>query len=233
MTVSTTPSLEGEDHKTGQGDEEKSYAELEKVLLKLIPSAQIDHRWSGQVIETPDGLPYMGETAPGQFAATGYAGNGMTFGTLGAMMAVDAFLKRRNPWVDLFDVRRKKFKGAALDYLSENKDYPYYLVRDRVRGAEGDSLKDLGPDQGRILKINGQKVAAYRDGKGEVTLCSPVCTHLQCIVHWNKAERSWDCPCHGSRFKPDGAVISGPAEEDLQKLVFDPGKEQLEPVARE
>ena len=151
------------------------------------------------------------------FAATGFAGNGMTFGTLGAMMAVDTFLKRKNPWSDLFAIRRKKLK-AALDYVKENVDYPYYLVRDHIGGAEGKSLQVLKRNEGKILKLDGKKVAAYRDENGEVSLCSPVCTHLKCIVAWNPAEKTWDCPCHGSRFTATGKVIAGPAEEDLENI---------------
>ncbi|MEA3208032.1 MAG: hypothetical protein QOE70_1089, partial [Chthoniobacter sp.] len=117
--------LGGADHKTGQArDPERHYARVEKRLRQLLPEARIDHRWSGQVIETNDGLPLIGETAPGQFVATGFAGNGMTFGTLGAMMAADAFTKRKNPWSQLFDVNRKKLSGV-WDYLVENKDYPF------------------------------------------------------------------------------------------------------------
>jgi len=222
----------GEDHKTGQGDEEAPFAELKRVFLKLVPSAQIDHYWSGQVIETPDGLPYIGETAEQQFAATGFAGNGMTFGTLAGMMAADAFLKRKNPWIELFSPSRKKIKGGLLDYISENKDYPYYLLRDRLAGAQGESLADLKPNEGKILKLKGQNVAAFRSKEGQVSLCSPVCTHLQCIVRWNDAEKTWDCPCHGSRFKATGEVIAGPAEEDLQKLAFDAKQEKLQPIEK-
>jgi Rieske Fe-S protein len=160
----------------------------------------------------------IGETAEHQFVATGFAGNGMTFGTLGAMMAVDAMLKRPNPWRDLFDVDRKKLVGGTWKYLKENKDYPYYMVRDWLAGAEGTSLEELPRGTGRILNLDGKKVAAHRDDSGKVVLCSPVCTHLQCIVGWNHAEQTWDCPCHGSRFKPTGEVISGPAEEPLEKI---------------
>lgn len=189
---------------------------------------EVDHHWSGQVIETPDGLPYLGETASQQFAATGFAGNGMTFGTLGAMMAVDAFQKRKNPWAELFHVRRKKIRGGTWDYLKENKDYPYYLLRDWLGGAEAKSLKAIKRIQGKILHLEGKKVAAYRDAQGEVSLCSPVCTHLKCIVGWNDAEKTWDCPGHGSRFAATGEVLAGPAEEPLEKLseryVESPGK---------
>jgi glycine/D-amino acid oxidase-like deaminating enzyme/nitrite reductase/ring-hydroxylating ferredoxin subunit len=209
----------GQDHKTGQTeDTTASFHQLEKRFLKFAPQAKIDHRWSGQVIETNDGLPYIGETAENQFVATGFSGNGMTFGTLGAMMAVDSIVGRKNPWRDLFEVHRKKLLGGTWEYLKENADYPYYLLRDRIVGAEGDSLSSLKKGEGKILKLDGKKVAAYRDAKGRVTLCSPICTHLQCIVSWNNAEQTWDCPCHGSRFKATGEVMTGPAEEDLAKL---------------
>ena len=211
--------LGGEDHKTGQErDTTQAYRRLEERLLRRLPEAQIDHRWSGQVIDTNDGLPFIGELVENQFGATGFAGNGMTFGTLGAIMARDAVLGRKNPWADLFDPGRKKLRGGTWAYLKENKDYPYYLLRDRFGGTEGKSLRVLRNGEGKILHLEGRKVAAYRDDGGNVILCSPVCTHMKCIVAWNEAERTWDCPCHGSRFKPGGEVISGPAEEPLEKL---------------
>ena len=209
----------GEDHKTGQEEHTASvFARLERDLRKWLPKAVVEHRWSGQVIETNDGLPFIGETAERQFAATGFGGNGMTFGTLGAMMAVDACLGRKNPWEDLFSPKRKKLRGGTWHYLKENKDYPYYLVRNWMAGSEGKSLRALKQGTGKILNLEGKKVAAYRDEEGNVTLCSPICTHLKCIVAWNEAEQTWDCPCHGSRFKPTGEVLSGPAEKDLEKV---------------
>jgi Rieske Fe-S protein len=177
------------------------------------------------VIDTNDGLPFIGELAENQFGATGFAGNGMTFGTLGAMMAVDAVMKRKNPWSELFDPGRKKLRGGMWTYLKENKDYPYYLLRDRLAGAEGKSLRAVKKGQGKIIQLDGKKVAAYRDEQGGVSLCSPVCTHMKCIVGWNEAEQTWDCPCHGSRFKPNGEVISGPAEEPLEQLPVPTDKE--------
>ena len=168
-----------------------------------------------QVIETSDGLPMMGFMAEHQFAATGFAGNGLTFGTLGAMMARDAATGVKNPWRELFDAGRTRIAKGLGNYLSENKDYPYYLVRDRVAGPEGKSLRALGRGQGKILELDGTRVAAYRGDDGEVTLLSPVCTHLGCLVAWNDAESSWDCPCHGSRFTATGKVMGGPAETPL------------------
>lgn len=206
----------GEDHKTGQADDPgECYRRLEARFRAQFPAIDITHRWSGQVIETNDGLPFIGETAERQFAATGFAGNGMTFGTLAAMMARDAACGRDNPWSGLFNPSRKTVRGGLWDYLRENKDYPYYMVRDRLAGAEGRSLRSLRRGEGKILELGGTRVAAYRNDAGTVTRLSPVCTHMGCLVAWNGAERTWDCPCHGSRFEPGGKVISGPAESPL------------------
>ena len=169
------------------------------------------------MVETNDGLPLMGETADRQFAATGFAGNGMTFGTLGGIMARDAAVGRKNPWQDLFDVGRKKVLGGAWDYVKENLDYPYYMIKDRLSSSEGNSLRGLKPGEGKILTLENRRVAAYRDSQGKVTTLSPSCTHMGCIVHWNDTESTWDCPCHGSRFKPNGDVLSGPAESPLER----------------
>jgi glycine/D-amino acid oxidase-like deaminating enzyme len=179
----------GEDHKTGQAsDTNGCFDRLERTLVSVVGDVDVTHRWSGQVIETPDGLPYIGETAAHQFAGTGYSGNGLTFGTLTAMMAADRIAGRTNPWSDLFDPSRKKIRGGAWDYVKENKDYPYYLIRDRFAQRAERTKLDL------------------------------TCTHMGCRVEWNTAERTWDCPCHGSRFKPDGSVISGPAASPLAKI---------------
>jgi len=208
--------LGGEDHKTGQISETKRcFQHLADKLGSLLPNMHADHHWSGQVIETHDGLPFIGESGPGQFISTGFAGNGMTFGTLAAMMATDWIARKKNPWNNLFDPSRKKLKGGSWNYITENADYPYYLIKTRLTRAEGDSLCEIGKNEGKVLKLNGQKMAVYRDGKGRVTKRSAVCTHMGCIVRWNAAEKTWDCPCHGSRFQPDGAVFSGPAETPL------------------
>lgn len=209
----------GDDHKTGQeSDTEACFAHVGRKLLTLLPQAVIDCRWSGQVIQTNDGLPLIGEILPGQFIATGYIGNGIMFGTLAAMMARDAFAGIKNPWAELFDPHRKKILGGTWDYVKENADYPYYLLKDRLKTAEGTSLSELARGDGKILRLYGQKVACHRDEQGNVHIVSPSCTHMGCLVHWNNGEKTWDCPCHGSRFTPEGEVIAGPAEEPLVKL---------------
>jgi glycine/D-amino acid oxidase-like deaminating enzyme/nitrite reductase/ring-hydroxylating ferredoxin subunit len=206
----------GQDHKTGQqSDTRACHARLERDLEKIVPGANVEYRWSGQVIETPDGLPYIGSSADHQYSATGFAGNGLTFGTLAAMMITDAITGRPNPWAELFDPSRKAVTRGLWEYLKENVDYPYYMIRDRFAGAETRSLRSIRRGEGAVLLRDGKKIAVYRDPAGQVTQRSAVCTHMGCVVGWNPAERTWDCPCHGSRFKPEGAVISGPAEAPL------------------
>ncbi|HYC69791.1 MAG TPA: FAD-dependent oxidoreductase [Opitutaceae bacterium] len=209
----------GEDHKTGQvSDTPAAYARLEARLRAFALPAKIESRWSGQVIETNDGLPFIGEMAEREFVATGFSGNGMTFGTVAAMMAVDFVLGRTHPWGRVFDPHRTKVRGGLWSYLKENKDYPYHLVRGRLVAPDAESVRELPRGEGRILEMDGRRVAAYRDPRGRIHLCSAVCPHMQCIVGWNPAEHTWDCPCHGSRFEPDGSVMSGPAEESLERL---------------
>jgi Rieske Fe-S protein len=206
----------GEDHKTGQvRSTEDCYARLQRTLASVVPGVDLTHRWSGQVIQTPDGLPYLGRNAEHQYIATGFAGNGMTFGTLGAMLAADGILGRKNPWNELFAPDRSVLRHGGWSYLKENVDYPYYKIRDRFAGAEGRSLRAIRRGSGEVIERNGAKVAAYRDEDGKTTLRSATCTHMGCTVRWNDAERTWDCPCHGSRFEPDGSVVSGPAEDPL------------------
>ncbi len=206
----------GADHKTGQHDDPSTcHAHLEKLLGEILPDARVLDRWSGQVVETFDGLPLIGEIAPNQFIATGFAGNGMTFGVLSAMMAIDHFTGAKNPWSRLYDVGRKKL-SSVWDYLTENLDYPYYYLKDKLGKAEGKSLRAVKRGEGRILSLDGRRVAVYRDNDNKVTQLSPACTHMGCVVRWNNAESTWDCPCHGSRFGATGEVIAGPAEKPLE-----------------
>jgi glycine/D-amino acid oxidase-like deaminating enzyme/nitrite reductase/ring-hydroxylating ferredoxin subunit len=209
----------GEDHKTGQAsDTETHFARLAETLYQVLPDAVVESRWSGQVIETNDGLPYVGQTADRQFVATGFAGNGMTFGTLSAIILCDRILGNENPWQDLFDVNRKKIVGGALHYMWENKDYPYYLIADRLKQPEGRSIDDVEAGEGKVIRQDGQWIACSKDAVGNVHAVSAVCTHMGCLVHWNGAERTWDCPCHGSRFAADGKVLGGPAETPLEAV---------------
>jgi len=221
----------GEDHKTGQVEQTgECFSRLEQRLKMLLPEISLTHRWSGQVIETNDGLPYIGETAERQFAATGFAGHGMTFGTLSAMMFVDYLTGEKNPWADLFDTGRTKVKGGLWDYIKENKDYPYYLIRDRFAGAGGRSLRSIARGHGKVIEVNGQPAAVYRGLDSQIHVRSATCTHIGCYVHFNDAEHTWDCPCHGSRFKVNGDVLAGPAEKPLEPVEVTDGSRQSSDV---
>jgi Rieske Fe-S protein len=209
----------GEDHKTGQvEDTTQCFNRLEQRLKQLLPDIAVTHRWSGQVIETNDSLPYIGHTAERQYVATGFSGHGMTFGTLSAMMFADHVAGGRNPWAELFDAERTKIKGGLWDYLKENTDYPYYMVRDRFAGKGGHSLRAIARGHGEVIDVNGQPAAVYRGLDSQIHVRSATCTHMGCYVHFNVAEHTWDCPCHGSRFKVNGDVLAGPAEEPLGEI---------------
>lgn len=209
----------GEDHKTGQVEATtRCFSRLEERLKRLLPDIAVTHRWSGQVIETNDGLPYIGESAERQYVATGFSGDGMTFGTLSAMMFADHVMGRKNPWAELFDPGRTKIKGGLWDYVRENKDYPYYLIRDRFAGTGGRSLRAIPRGHGEVIDVNGKTAAVYRGLDSQIHVRSATCTHMGCYVHFNDAEHTWDCPCHGSRFKINGEVMAGPAEEPLGRI---------------
>jgi Rieske Fe-S protein len=134
------------------------------------------------------------------------------------MMACDAAAGRTNPWKELFDVGRTTVSTGAWDYVKENAAYPYYLIRDRLVGTEGKSLRAVKSGEGKIIEINGERVAASRDDEGRLSLVSAICTHMGCLVAWNSAEGTWDCPCHGSRFTASGEVMAGPAETRLKEI---------------
>lgn len=208
----------GEDHKTGQASHTAACLKrLEEAVAGLVPGIEITHRWSGQIIETLDGLPYIGEIAPRQFAATGFAGNGLTFGTLSALMACDWIDDKANEWRSLFDPGRRVTPAGAWIYLKENVDYPVYRVRDWLQES-AQSVDAVQPGEGLILDYQGTKAAAFRSEQGSLSLVSATCTHMGCLVAWNDAERTWDCPCHGSRFDTNGCVLAGPATEPLSPL---------------
>jgi Rieske Fe-S protein len=208
----------GEDHKTGKNDDtEGCFARLAEYSRAHFPIGEISHRWSGQIIEPADGLPFIGRNAGADhvYVATGFSGEGMTFGTLAAMLLSDAVLAVKNPWAALYDATRVKPLAQARRVIGEGADFPAHLAHDRLAGGEADSPEQVPAGEGRLVRAEGKMLAVYRDDGGALHARSAVCTHLGCYVHWNRAERSWDCPCHGSRFDVDGAVLNGPAIKPL------------------
>jgi glycine/D-amino acid oxidase-like deaminating enzyme/nitrite reductase/ring-hydroxylating ferredoxin subunit len=213
----------GNDHKTGtKKDTEESYESLIQYARNRFAITAVDHRWSGQIIEPVDGLAFIGRNSSSKhlYISTGYGGQGMTFGTLGGMITSDLVLGKSNPYASLFDATRIKPLASAIDYVSENVDFPKYFLSQHLTSheIEGKEPAEVAAGEGKILKLDGRKVAAFRSEDGELHLLSPVCPHLGCDVAFNEAERTWDCPCHGSRFTGEGAVINGPSTKDLSPI---------------
>lgn len=214
----------GEDHKTGQElHTELHFQHLQEWADARFGIERVTHRWSGQVIEPVDGLPFIGRNPMSEriYVATGFSGLGMTFGTVAGMLLSDLILDNPNPWVELYDASRVKPFAAIRNFISENIDYPSHLIADRLTPAQTKDVSRLRENEGAIIRVGAKKVAAYRDPEGELHLLSPVCPHLGCYVQWNEAEKSWDCPCHGSRFDPFGKLLNGPARADLASEEYD------------
>jgi glycine/D-amino acid oxidase-like deaminating enzyme/nitrite reductase/ring-hydroxylating ferredoxin subunit len=209
----------GEDHKTGQAtDADRRWASLEQWTRERFPMAgEVSYRWSGQVMETQDGLGFIGRNPDDKnnvYVCTGDSGQGMTHGAIAGMLLNDLIHGRENPWARLYDPSRIRFRAAG-DFLSENLNVAAQY-KDLVTGGDITALSELPLDTGAVVRSGIRKLAVYRDEQGQVHAFSAVCPHLKCIVQWNPGERSWDCPCHGSRFTRFGEVINGPAMVNLQ-----------------
>lgn len=207
----------GEDHKTGQADDpEQRFRNIEEWMRRRFPAArEIVHRWSGQVMETQDYLAFAGLN-PGDkqtYVITGDSGMGMTHSTLGAIIITDLIHGAQVPWTALYDPSRIRLK-AAPTFARENANVAWQFA-DWVRAGEAESADEIVPGSGAIVRKGLHKIAAYRDEGGMLHEFSARCPHLGCPVAWNRAENTWDCKCHGSRFDAMGAVINGPANEPL------------------
>jgi len=211
----------GEGHRPGDGsDTEARYSALENFALRHWNPTGFLYRWSTQDYMSVDGVPYVGRLSRRSdhiYAATGFRKWGMTNGTAAAMILSDAILGRANAWADLFDSKRLKPVASARKLVTENAKVAKHFVGDRVKRGSAVGVDAVARGEGRLISLGGRKTAAYRDEAGALHALSPRCTHLGCHVNWNNAERSWDCPCHGSRFSGDGHVIQGPATRDLER----------------
>jgi glycine/D-amino acid oxidase-like deaminating enzyme/nitrite reductase/ring-hydroxylating ferredoxin subunit len=209
----------GEKHKTGHGSlGEGYYQKLHQYAHDHFDVAAFAHKWSAQQYQSADSLPYIGRSGHGNvYIGTGYAADGLTWGAAAAMIISDLILDRDNRWSDLLTPRRFTPAKSAKTWLEENAMVAQHLVKDYLTPAQLKNLKDVPPDSGRIVELDGEKLAVYRAQDGSVTVHSAVCPHMKCMVDWNGADRTWDCPCHGSRFATDGSVIEGPAFQPLAK----------------
>jgi glycine/D-amino acid oxidase-like deaminating enzyme/nitrite reductase/ring-hydroxylating ferredoxin subunit len=211
----------GEDHKSGQADDgDQRYAHLEAWARQRFPMIErVEMRWSGLVMEPVDGLAFIGRN-PGDllnvYIITGDSGMGMTHGTIGGILITELIEGRACPWKSLYDPARINLR-ASLQYARENINVAAQYVEGYLSGADVDSVEKIAPGEGAIVRRGIAKVAVYREEDGSLHERSAVCPHLGGIVGWNHAEKTWDCPCHGSRFDGYGRVISGPANRDLPK----------------
>lgn len=214
----------GEDHKTGQEDDPTAYVRLQEWTRERFPAVtEFSHAWSGQIIEPVDGLAFIGADAGGMdnvYVATGDSGNGITHGTIAGLLISDLVQGRDNPCAELYDPRRKIVKSAG-EWMRENANVALQY-RDWFAPGEQRKLDDLAPGNGVVVRRGFHRVAVYRDGNGELYPHSARCPHLGCAVRWSATEKSWDCPCHGSRFDAlTGQVLNGPAESSLARFELD------------
>ncbi|NLT06070.1 MAG: FAD-dependent oxidoreductase [Solirubrobacterales bacterium] len=211
----------GESHKTGTGgDTELRYAALEEFAREHWRVESVAYRWSSQDGSTPDGMPYVGRLTPRSdrvLMATGFAKWGITGGTAAAMGLAELLAGRASGTAELFDPWRLTLRASAVKLVEENLQVAVRFVGDRILKPGRRAIGSLAAGEGDIVVHDGEKVAAYRHEDGSLTAVSSRCTHLGCQVNWNRAERSWDCPCHGSRFAPDGRVLEGPAVHALER----------------
>jgi glycine/D-amino acid oxidase-like deaminating enzyme/nitrite reductase/ring-hydroxylating ferredoxin subunit len=212
----------GCDHKTGHmEDTTEPFEELELHVRALYPVESITHRWSSQYYEPTDGLPYIGKLPMGSdriMVATGYSGNGMTYGTLAARIITDLITTGASRYAALFDPARVSLVAGFSNFMKEAADVVGQLAAAPFPESKLEQLHELTNGDGRVVRYDKRSVALYRDDEGAFHAVEPACSHIKCIVAWNKAERSWDCPCHGSRFGTDGEVLTGPARKALQHV---------------
>jgi len=207
----------GEDHRTGLADDaDARFDRLVAWARARFPARDVTHRWSGQVFEPIDSLALIGRNPldePNVYVATGFSGNGMTYGTIAGILLTDLIGGRENPWTRLYDPSRKTPKAAPAWFKENVAGLPGYAKW--ITPGDVSSEDDLPPGDSAIVRRGARKSAVHRDADGRLHDVSAACTHLGGIVCWNSLEKTWDCPLHGSRFDVDGRVVCGPANFDL------------------
>jgi len=224
----------GEGYKTGQGgDIKQKYERLNSYARQHFPVSSTVYHWSTQDVQTPDRVPYIGRIKPGStniYVATGFNGWGMTNGTAAGMLISDMILKQDNPWAKVFEPSRFKPLASAVPLVSEGLNVLKEILSGFLSKSDLDEVNNLVAGEGIVVQQHGEKIAVSKDALGKLQTVSAVCPHMGCIVAWNNAEMSWDCPCHGSRFAVDGRVLQGPAVKNLEAKELDSLPAADEPV---
>jgi len=207
----------GQEQKVGIHNARAALMALEEQARQQFGERKVTHRWSAQNYRGADGLPYIGRNQSDCFVATGFATDGLTWGTVAARMIAAELLGHKAALADLVRPNRLSIVKGAKNILEENITVVKQLVKDYLTSRQEEKLSSLAAGDSAIVEAEGETFAAWRAPDGELFAVSNVCTHVGCKVHWNSVETSWDCPCHGSRFRPDGTVIEGPALHPLRR----------------
>lgn len=214
----------GFDHKTGDNhNTEHVFRRLEAYLRKHFDIGEVVYKWSSQYFESTDGLPYIG-VLPGYddiYVGTGYSGNGMIFGTLAGKMICERLTGHESRYEKLYDPNRVKPVAGFAKFVKENADVVRKFIGMRLSYEKVNELAALAPGDATVAEWDGRKLALYKDEDGKLHVLDPVCPHAGCLVAWNNAEKSWDCPCHGSRFAVDGTLLTGPATGNLPRIKWE------------
>ncbi|MCI1695070.1 FAD-dependent oxidoreductase [Aneurinibacillus aneurinilyticus] len=211
----------GESHKTGQGIPTiKHYEALEAFAEQTFGIKEVPYRWSAQDLITLDKIPYVGHITsnhPNIFVATGYRKWGMTNSTVAALLIRDLIMEKDNPYHELYSPSRFNADPSVKNFITQNIDVAKHLVQGKLEIIHK-KPEDLANGNGDVVTVNGQRAGAYRDDNGTLHIINTTCTHMGCEIEWNSGDRTWDCPCHGSRFSIHGDVIEGPAEIPLKRI---------------
>ena len=215
----------GEDHKTAHHDNtEECFSNLESYLRERFSIKEVAFKWSSQYFEPTDGLPYIGHL-PGNpetvYVATGFGGNGMTYSHVTALLLTDLITNGTSEYAALFSPARVKPVAGFESFVKEAADVVSRFIGDRFNKEKIESLSEILPGEGKLVKYEGESIALFKDEQGLLYAVNPACTHINCTVAWNIAERSWDCPCHGSRFSVEGEMLTGPARKNLERIGLD------------
>lgn len=212
----------GEDHPVGiAGDdisEEDRYGLLEKWMRERFDAEDIIYQWSGQVMEPMDSLAYIGRNPMDKdnvYIATGDSGNGMTHGTIAGILITDLICGRENEWEKVYSPSRFKIFTSGKTFFKEFIGGLFSYLSDKPKHVQSLEIAEISKNEGKIVEWEGKKIGVYRDDEDRLHVVDSECTHLKCTVKWNNDEKSWDCPCHGSRFSFEGKVLNGPANKDL------------------
>ena len=214
----------GDGHKTGQGNREiEHYEALQQTAIDLFSTNHIPYRWSAQDFDTPDQIPYIGKISkdhPNVFVATGFKKWGMTHGTLAGLIISDLIQGKENRFEELYSPSRSMLNTGINKVVKENVNVATQLIQGKLKRPLKE-IKDLQKGEGSTVTVNGQKAGAYKSESGKLFIVDTTCTHMGCEVNWNSGDKTWDCPCHGSRFSYLGEIIEGPAEKPLTQIEFD------------